>query len=301
MQNPKSKKTNPILANNDISNIKHLIKKSNEIRGKIIVLKLTSTIIENEELLSNFIENVYLITLCGAKIFIVHDHTNMVKHTLALFGLNEKLIQNISVSDHKSSKIVEMVVSGYINQLIVSKLCSFGCNAIGISGKDTNMIQAKKSKFLHKKTNNSEIIDVGFVSEPVLINPEILLHFEDSDIIPVISPIASDENGATHLLDVNLVTSLISIALDADYLIFPCTEHILINYKSSNNSNDYEPLRKILAKNNTANYQSKSLLEAAGSAIENSSNSVYFVDAAAPDAVLMSLFNLGNFTELNSY
>lgn len=280
-------KTKSLGATTDTTLIKNVIKRSSEIRDQVIIIKLPSTIIDNDELLTNFVENIHLISICGAKIFIVHDHTNLVKETLTLFGIEEKFISGIKVSDHRSAQIVEMVVSGYINKLIVSKLCSFGCQAIGISGKDSNLIQAKKSRLLHKSSANPEVIDIGFISEPILINPEILLNFEENNIIPVISPIASDGNGCTHLLDVNLVASIISSTLDADHLVFPCEEQLLGtgNFKTT----DIRLLQQILHASNQSSAVI-SLIEAATGAVENSDNCVHLVNAKARDSILLSIF-----------
>lgn len=265
--------------------IKDIVKKSNEVRDQTIVIKLSSIIIDNDVLLTNFAENIHLLHLSGAKVFIVHDHANLVGETLKLLGFDEKFIDSIKVVDHKSSQIIEMVLSGYINKLIVSKLCSAGCYAVGISGKDANLIQAKKSKILHKVTKELDVIDVGFTSEPIMINPEILLNFEDTNIIPVISPVASDAKGRTHLLDVNLTASIISSSLDADHLIL-MNDEIGAEY---HRIQDISALQLAMDKF-TFNAKTLSLIEAATSAIENTANTVHFIDPNISDSVLLSIF-----------
>ncbi|RYE06589.1 MAG: acetylglutamate kinase [Rickettsiaceae bacterium] len=254
-------------------------------RDQTIVIKLPSGVIDNDDLLTNFAENIQLLNFCGAKIFIVHDHTNMVNETFKLLGFSEKLIDDVKVVDHRSLKITEMVLSGYINKLIVAKLCSAGCCAVGISGKDANLIQAKRSKILRKSLKGQDVIDVGFTSEPVIINPEILLNFEESNIIPVISPIASDDKGHTHLLDVNLTASIISSSLDADHLM------LMNNGKNKDDFKvqDTKILHGILD-NSDSDQETISLIEAAASSIENSANIVHFVNATVPDAILLSIF-----------
>lgn len=267
--------------------IKNVIDFSNRIKDRILVIKLSAAIIDNDELLTNFAENVQLINSCGAKICIVHDHGSIVSDILQSLGFDEKIINNTKVADHKSTQIIEMVVSGYINKLIVSKFCSLGCNVVGISGKDGNLIQAKKSKLLYKKVTEPDIIDIGFISEPIIVNPEILLNFEENDIIPVISPIASDENGRTHLLDVNLTTAIVSSALDADHLILPCEERILdsrdLTYK------DITMLQKIL-NSRSSSAKISNIIKAAITAIENSTHMVHFTNPKLKDSVLLAVF-----------
>lgn len=75
------------------------------------------------------------------------------------------------------------ILSSYVNKLIVTKLSNEGCYEVGILGKDTNLLQAKKSKLSHRRVANRDVIDIGFVSEPIIVNPEILLNFEDSNIL----------------------------------------------------------------------------------------------------------------------
>lgn len=266
--------------------IKDILSRSGEIKDQVIVIKLPSVVISNDALLTSFSENVHLISTCGAKVAIVHDHTNLVSDTLKLIGFDEKLIDNIIVVDHKSAQIIEMVISGYINKLIVSKLSNLGCLAVGISGKDGNLIQAKKTKLVHKK-DNSKVIDVGFVSEPVMFNPEILFNFEENNIIPVISPIASDLNGCTHILDVNTTASIVSFALDADHLMFLDDETIFKeNYARIY---DIQPLQKMQNKQKQ-NPKTLSIIRAAISSLENGNNCVHFVNAENPDSLLLSIF-----------
>lgn len=266
--------------------IKHILVNSSEIKDEVIVIKLPSLIIEEDSLLTNFAENVKLMSTFGAKVFIVHDHTNLVQDTLSLLGFDKKVINGITVVDYKSAQIIEMVLSGYINKLIVSKLCNVGCMAVGISGKDGNLIHAKKSRSLYK-VDASKIIDMGFISEPVVVNPEIILNFEENNIIPVISPIASDIRGNTHLIDVNATASVISSLLDADHLVFLDDEKLFTeNYLKIS---DVDTLRKI-KNNNTQNYKISQIIQAAISSLESSSNLIHFVSAKSPDAMLLSLF-----------
>lgn len=264
--------------------IKDIIRRSSEIRDQVMVFKLPSIIIDSDKLLTDFAETIFLLNSCGAKIFIVHDHSDLVTSTLKLFGFNGNYLNNPSGLDSKTSNIVEMVISGYINKRIVSKLCNVGCYAIGISCKDANLIQAKKSKLSHRRSTNQDVIDIEFVSEPIMINPEILLNFEDNNIISVISPIASDDKENTHLLDVNLTTAIISSTLSADHLILLNEEKAWAggNFKARDSAILYEMLE-------TGGFKEIGLLEAAISAIENSTDCVHFVNGSSPDSIILNI------------
>ncbi|MCC8368834.1 MAG: acetylglutamate kinase [Rickettsia endosymbiont of Oxypoda opaca] len=283
--NRKKKETENIPSLKNIITIKDIIRRSNEIKDQVIVVKLSATIINNNELLTAFAESIQLLEMCGAKISIVHDHIDLENSplkTLAEDNLNDR----IGAIAHNNPIIMEMILSGYVNKLIVSKLCSVGCYAIGISGKDTNLLQAKKSKLSHRRTTNQDVIDIGFISEPIMINPEILLNFEDNNIIPVISPIANDEQENTHLLNADLTTAVISAALGADHLILP--------YESSKSlapdikAQDVNVFKAMLNDNN--NFIKAELIEIAVNAIENNIGCVHFVSDTAPNSVLLTMF-----------
>ncbi len=104
-----------------------------------------------------------------------------------------------------------------------TQLSNKGYYTVGILGQDANLLQAKKSKFLHIKVANRDVIDIGFVSEPILVNPEILLNFKDSNIIPIITPCTNDDQNKIPLLNVNLTAAMIAVTLGAEHahLILP--------------------------------------------------------------------------------
>ena len=265
--------------------IKNIITRASEIRDQVLVIKLAPVVIQCDELLANFIDNIRMLNICGAKIIIVHDYTNLVADTLKLFGLDDQFINNLQISNYQRDQIIEMVLSGHINKLIASKLCDHGCSAIGISGKDGNLMQAKKSKLFYKRASEQDIIDIDFISEPIMINTEILLNFEDINIIPVISPIANDENGRTHLLDANLTASMIASSLGADHLILPKDDGLLGNQNLI--IQEAQILKQILQVNNN---NVCTLLKSAIYALENNTNHVHLIDVSIHDAVLSSMF-----------
>ncbi|MFY9589814.1 acetylglutamate kinase [Rickettsia endosymbiont of Halotydeus destructor] len=283
--NCKKKEIENIPSLKNIITIKEIIRNSNKIKDQIIVLKLPAVIINDAGLFSAFIESVQLLEMCGAKISIVHDHFDLENSPLKSL-IDDNLNDKISTIAHNNPIITEMILSGYVNKLIVSKLCSAGCYAIGISGKDANLLQAKKSKLSHRRAANHDVIDIGFVSEPIIINPEILLNFEDNNIIPVISPIANDDQENTHLLDADMTSAVISSALSADHLIFP---HELPNSLALDTKiQDINILKSMLNDNN--NIIKRELIEAAINAIENNIGCVHFVNSTTPNSVLLTMF-----------
>jgi acetylglutamate kinase len=117
--------------------------------------------------------------------------------------------------------VVEMVLAGSINKMIVKEINAASGKAIGICGKDGNLIRAKKLSRTKKDpdSNIEKILNLGFVGEPYLIDPEILSMFEDTDIIPVIAPIGIGDNGETYNINADTVAGAIASALHASKLI----------------------------------------------------------------------------------
>lgn len=281
--NCKKKEVNKFPYPKNIAVIKDIIKRSNELKDQVIVLKIPSEIINHEELFTSFAEAIQLIEMCGAKIYIIHEHIDLKKSSLSsIFSKN--LIKEINKMELSSSIMVE-ILSNYINKLIVTKLSSVGCYAIGLSGKDANLIQARKSKLSHRRTENQDVIDIGFISEPIIINPEILLNFEDHNIIPVISPVANDDQAYTHLLNADTTAAAISSALGADHLILtyeaPKTFELEIKLQ------DIDTLKLMLADNN--NFVKRELIDIAISALENNTGCVHFINSKIPNSVLFTV------------
>ena len=272
---------------NDSALIKNIIKRGSELRDQVIVFKLPSLIITNDKLLEDFAAIVQLLDSCGAKIFIIHDHIDLVSETLMSIGLDENIINSAKIVSQKNSKIMEMVLSGYINKQIVSKLCELGCFAVGISCKDGNMIQAQKTQMLPRIATYQDVIDLDFAREPVMVNPEILMNFEDNNIVTVISPVACDEKANTHVLNVDLTASIIATTLEANHLVLLCDE---LEFEGTNSLKVREEavLQDMLTNPNNAKIVS--LMEAAIAAIQNTENCIHFVNSAFPESILFSMF-----------
>eukprot|EP00899_Mesostigma_viride_P016906 jgi/Mesvir1/25216/Mv20284-RA.1 len=187
-----------------------------------VVIRLSSVIIENKILLSNFAENLEILVDNGLNLIVIHEYGNLLTKQLKLLGIDDKKYSP-HFGDDKLSGLFEMVISGHINKRIVSKLCSLGVMAIGLSGKDGNLLVAKKSN--HIAINDSWL----YASEPLLVNPEILLAIEDTKIVPIISPVACTDKGKTAILDTDITSAMAATAVNANKLIIMCENDFLIN------------------------------------------------------------------------
>ena len=174
-----------------------------------------------------FIKDVVLMKYIGINPVIVHGGGPEINEMLQKIGKESKFIAGNRVTDGETVEIVEMVLSGKVNKGIVADINKYGGKAVGLSGKDGNMVFVEK-KFVEV---DGEKIDIGFVGEIENINTEIIKVLEKSDYIPVISSIGTDKNGQTYNINADYVAGEIAGKLNADRMIFLTdVDGILLDY-----------------------------------------------------------------------
>jgi acetylglutamate kinase len=158
--------------------------------------------------------------LVGINPIVVHGGGPQIGSLLERLNIESSFVDGLRVTDSQTMDVVEMVLGGLVNKEIVSLLNKNQGKAVGISGKDGNLIRAKKLKIKRKgSTPDDEAIDIGQVGEVVSINTEILDVMKDSDFIPVIAPIGTDINGASYNINADSVAGAIASVLGAEKLI----------------------------------------------------------------------------------
>lgn len=189
--------------------------------GETFVIKYGGSAMGNPELAAAFARDVVLLKQVGINPIIVHGGGPQISQMLEKLKIQSSFIDGLRVTDLATVEIVEMVLCGSINKQIVTEINNAGGMAMGISGKDVNLISARKLRRTKKDpdSNIEQILDLGFVGEPVDINPEALVFFEESDIIPVIAPIGRGENGETYNINADTAAGAIAAALAAHKLI----------------------------------------------------------------------------------
>ena len=201
--------------------------------GQTIVIKYGGSAMVDKTARKQFIKDVVLMKYIGINPVIVHGGGPEINEMLQKIGKESKFIAGNRVTDEETVEIVEMVLSGKVNKGIVADINKYGGKAIGISGKDDNMILVRQ-KYIEEKSENSEEtkkIDIGFVGEIENINTEIIKMLEKSDYIPVISSIGTDKNGQTYNINADYVAGEIAGKLNADRMIFLTdVDGILLDY-----------------------------------------------------------------------
>jgi acetylglutamate kinase len=189
--------------------------------NKTIVIKYGGSAMTDESLKQGFARDVVLMKLVGMNPIVVHGGGPQIGSVLNELGIESKFIDGMRVTDSKTMDVVQMVLGGLINQDIVSLINQNGGRALGLTGKDASLIEAKKMLIRRSspEVQTPEIIDIGHVGEVVNINREVLDLVVESDIIPVIAPIGVGSNNETYNINADLVAGKVAEELKAEKLI----------------------------------------------------------------------------------
>lgn len=189
--------------------------------GETFVIKFGGSAMGETDNVLRFARDVVLLKQIGINPVVVHGGGPQIGEMLKKLDIKTSFIDGLRVTDSKTVDVVEMVLSGSINKNIVQKINQAGGTAVGLSGKDGDLIRAKKLTRTKKDpdSNIEKILDLGYVGEPEIINPDILSNFEDTDVIPVIAPIGVGRNGETYNINADTAAGAIASALKASKLI----------------------------------------------------------------------------------
>ncbi len=189
--------------------------------GKTIVVKFGGNAMVNEELKRSFARDIVLMKLVGMKPVIVHGGGPQIGELLAQLNIESHFVNGMRVTDSKTMDVVEMVLGASVNKEIVNLINSVGGRAVGVTGKDGELIQARQMKVTHKSPEMEapEIIDIGHVGEVAAINIDVVNMITDSDFIPVIAPIGVGKDGASYNINADLVAGKLAEVLQAEKLM----------------------------------------------------------------------------------
>ena len=187
---------------------------------KIIVVKYGGNAMTDPALESSFARDIVLLKTVGMHPVVVHGGGPQVDNLLKELGRQSKRIDGMRVTDKSTMDIVEMVLGGGVNKSIVSLINKHGGRAIGLTGKDANLILAKKLKM--EKIGEDGIavpVDLGFVGDVVSVNKDVINMLIASDFIPVIAPLGVDAEGNTYNINADLVAGKVAEFLQAEKLM----------------------------------------------------------------------------------
>lgn len=188
--------------------------------GRTIVIKYGGNAMVDEGLKRGFARDVVLMKLVGMNPVVVHGGGPQIGQLLERIGKKSEFIEGLRVTDSETIDIVEMVLGGLVNKEIVALINTHGGRAVGLSGKDGDMIRAKKLVFRKQgSTEDEDIIELGHVGEIESINPAVVDTLDAGDFIPVIAPIGAGKDGKTYNINADTVAGRLAVTLQAEKLI----------------------------------------------------------------------------------
>jgi len=190
-------------------------------RGKTIVIKYGGAAMVDEALKTGFARDVVLMKLVGMNPVVVHGGGPQIGELLARIGKETEFVEGMRVTDRETMDVVEMVLGGLVNKEIVNLISHHGGRAVGLTGKDGNLIRARKYRVTRAspELDAPEIIDIGHVGEVAAVDTAVVDMLVHGDFIPIIAPIGVGEDGRSYNINADLVAGKLAETLAAETLM----------------------------------------------------------------------------------
>ncbi|HBH02337.1 MAG TPA: acetylglutamate kinase [Candidatus Rokubacteria bacterium] len=258
-----------------------------EFRGKTIVIKYGGAAMERADLKEPFALDVILLRFVGIKPVIVHGGGPQIGALMQRLGKEPRFVGGMRVTDEETVEIVEMVLVGRINKEIVGLINHHGGKAVGLSGKDAQLLRARRR--LHRLPSGEEV-DIGLVGEVEAVNTEPIRLLEDAGFITVIAPVGVGAGGETYNINADLVAGQVAAALGAEKLIH------LTDVQGIRDRDDR--LISTLARKDAERLMGEGVIEggmlpkveSALRALEGGTAKAHIIDGRVPHAILLELF-----------
>lgn len=260
--------------------------------GKTIVVKYGGNAMVDEKLQQGFARDVVLMKLVGMNPVVVHGGGPQIGRLLKRLGKESEFFEGMRVTDSETMDVVEMVLGGLVNKQIVSLINHQGGRAVGLTGKDGEMIRAKKLTFQRSSPefDEPEIIDIGHVGEVESIDVGIIDNLIHGDFIPVIAPIGVGKDGMSYNINADLVAGKLAQVLKAEKLIL-LTNTAGVLDKSANvlTGLDAHKVNELI-EDGTISGGMLPKIGCALDAVNSGVNSVHIIDGRVEHAVLLEIF-----------
>jgi acetylglutamate kinase len=260
--------------------------------GQTIVVKYGGHAMGDPELARLFAQDMVLLKQVGMNPIVVHGGGPQIGQMLKELNIQSEFVDGLRVTDQQTIDVVEMVLAGKINKEIVSNINRAGGVSVGLCGKDAHLIKARKLQRTKRdpESNIEKVLDLGFVGEPVEVNPHVLDCFINTDIIPVIAPIGVGEDGQTYNINADTAAGAIAQAVGARRLyMLTDVKGILDADKQLVRDADIDSINAMIA-DGTIQGGMIPKTETCMDAVRNGVEAAVIVDGRAPHAVLLELF-----------
>jgi acetylglutamate kinase len=263
--------------------------------GRTVVVKYGGHAMGDEVVAERFAADVVLLKQVGINPIVVHGGGPQIGQMLKRLRIKSDFIDGLRVTDRATVEIVEMVLSGSINKQIVSAINARGGYAIGLSGKDANLIRARKltRTKVDPDSNIERILDLGFVGEPEAINATVLETLKNSAIVPVIAPIGVGEDGQTYNINADTVAGAVAGAVKAArFLLLTDVAGVLDKSKALIPELTAAEARRLIEDGTVAGGMIPKV-ETCLAALDQGVEAAVIVDGRVPHAIILELFAEG--------
>lgn len=260
--------------------------------GKTIVIKYGGNAMTDETLKNGFARDIVLMKLVGINPVVVHGGGPQIGKLLERIGKQSQFIEGMRVTDHETMNVVEMVLGGLVNKEIVNLINRNGGSAVGLTGKDGQLIRAKKLLIQRKngEADAAEMVDIGLVGEVESINPHVVHMLVQGGIIPVIAPIGVGEDGSSYNINADLVAGKLAEILGAEKLILLTNIPGLLDKEDKLLSGlNADQVNKLIA-DGTIYGGMLPKIRCALEAVAGGVGAVHIIDGRVEHAVLLELF-----------
>ena len=259
--------------------------------GSTIVIKYGGNAMADESLKRAFARDVILMKVVGMNPIVVHGGGPQIEELLSRLNIDTRFVGGMRVTDEETMDVVQMVLGGLVNKEIVSLINDSGGMAVGVTGKDGNLIRARRMELTETNEGSvgPETIDIGQVGEVESINKAVLESLIDGDFIPVIAPIGVGSNGESLNINADLVASGVAQHIDAEKLV------LITNTPGILDENN-DPIAS-LSRKKAASLISQGVIKGgmlpkarcALDAVEGGIQSAHIIDGRVPHALLLEV------------
>jgi len=261
-------------------------------RGKTVVIKYGGNAMVDETLKSGFARDVVLLKLVGINPVIVHGGGPQIGRLLEKIGKESEFVDGMRVTDSETMDVVEMVLGGLVNKEIVNLVTRHGGRAVGLTGKDGDLIRARKMTLTRHspELDAPEIIDIGHVGEVESIDASVVDMLVGGDFIPVIAPIGVGEDGRSYNINADLVAGHMAEVMNAEkLLLLTNTEGLLDKNGKLLTGLSASDVDRLVA-DGTVHGGMLPKIKSALSAVNSGVSAAHIIDGRVEHAVLLELF-----------
>ncbi|MFU8816610.1 MAG: acetylglutamate kinase [Pseudomonadales bacterium] len=260
--------------------------------GTTLVIKYGGNAMVDENLQNTFARDIVLLKLVGMNPVVVHGGGPQIGDLLKRLNIPSRFVDGLRVTDSQTMDVVEMVLGGLVNQEIVSLINNHGGPAVGITGKDGNLIRARKLTLTRPNAALAapEIIDIGHVGEVSSVNVGIITSLTRDHFIPVIAPIGVGERGESYNINADLVAGRLAQALKAEKLILLTNRPGVLDAQGQTLTALSASQVEALVNDGTINEGMLPKTDCALEALRGGVGSVQIIDGTVPHSLLLEVF-----------